>query len=97
MSQPKRYSIRGFSAAMVEEENGVMVRWEDYAALQAETVRKLEETIPPVEAYIIKLEADNERLRKAGDAMAGVLGLPINKTQETALNEAWLAAKEVQS
>jgi hypothetical protein len=44
-----------------------------------------------------KLKAENERLRKAGDAMAGVLGLPINKTQEQALNKAWLAAKGVQS
>ena len=64
MSKPKRYSIRGFSAAMVEEDNGVMVKWEDYAALQAETVRQLEAAIPPVEAYIVKLEAENERLSK---------------------------------
>lgn len=45
MSQPKRYSIRGFSAAMVEEDNGVMVKWEDYAALQAENQRLRKESI----------------------------------------------------
>ena len=39
MSKPKRYSIRGFSAALVEEDNGVLVKWEDYAALQAENER----------------------------------------------------------
>ena len=36
MSQPKRYSIRGFSDALVEEDNGVMVKWDDYAAVKAE-------------------------------------------------------------
>ena len=65
MSHPKRYSIRGFSAAIVEEDNGVMVKWEDYAALKAETIKRLEAAIPPVEAYIIKLEAENERLKEA--------------------------------
>jgi phosphoribosylformylglycinamidine (FGAM) synthase PurS component len=63
--------------------------WDDYAALKAETVKRLEETIPPVEAYIIKLEAENERLRKAGDDMAwALMGNPTV--------EAWNAAKGVQ-
>lgn len=39
MSEPKRYAIRGFSAALVEEENGKFVRWEDYAKLDAEKWR----------------------------------------------------------
>ena len=39
MSEPKRYAIRGFSAALVEEENGVFVRYEDYARLKAEVER----------------------------------------------------------
>ncbi len=38
-----------------------------------------------------------ERLTKAGDAMAGVLGLPINAVQEFELNQAWHKAKGVQS
>jgi hypothetical protein len=39
MSEPKRYAIRGFSAALVEEENGVFVRYDDYARLKAEVER----------------------------------------------------------
>jgi len=35
-----------------------------------------------------------ERLTKAGDAMARVLGFPINAVQEFALHQAWNAAKE---
>ena len=75
MSKPKRYSIRGFSAALVEEDNGVLVKWEDYAALQAETVRQLEAAIPPVEAYIVKLEAENERLRNLTNEMNDTINI----------------------
>jgi len=64
--------------------------------LKAETVKQIEAALPPVEAYIAKLEAENERLRKAGDAMDGVLGLPINDIQRQAIRDAWLAAKGVQ-
>ena len=39
MSEPKRYAIRGFSAALVEEESGVFIRYEDYARLKAEVER----------------------------------------------------------
>jgi chromosome segregation ATPase len=39
VSEPKRYAIRGFSAALVEEENGVFIRYEDYARLKAEVER----------------------------------------------------------
>jgi len=67
VSQPKRYSIRGFSAALVEEDNGVMVKWEDYAALKAETVRQIETALPSLEAYIGKLEAEVDRLTKERD------------------------------
>ena len=75
MSKPKRYSIRGFSAALVEEDNGVLVKWEDYAALQAETVRQLEAAIPPVEAYIVKLEAENDRLRNLTNEMNDTINI----------------------
>ena len=73
---------------------------EALAALKAETVRKLEAAIPPVEAYIIKLEAENERLRKAGDGMELLhkygprLGNPFISWRK-ALND-WHAAKETQ-
>ena len=45
MSDPKRYAIRGFSAALVEEENGVFVRYEDYSRLKAEVDRLKEDNI----------------------------------------------------
>lgn len=64
MSEPKRYAIRGFSAALVEEENGVFIRYEDYAILKAETIRQIETAMPPVEAYIAELEAENARLKE---------------------------------
>ena len=60
MSEPKRYAIRGFSAALVEEENGKFVRWEDYAKLDAEKWRWANrECIERQE----KLEAEIERLK----------------------------------
>jgi ubiquinone biosynthesis protein UbiJ len=55
MSEPKRYAIRGFSAALVEEENGVFVRYEDYARLKAE-VERLKEDIRDLEARLDFLE-----------------------------------------
>ena len=77
---------------------------EALASLKAETVRKLEEAIPPVETYIGKLEAENKRLRKAGDAMASKITFDAQMEDEdwgvdTGLPEsvkAWQAAKGVQ-
>jgi hypothetical protein len=43
VSEPKRYAIRGFSAALVEEDNGVFIRYEDYARLKAEVERLTKE------------------------------------------------------
>ena len=98
MSQPTRYDAADLRCKKCQKnvevlgvlrshDEGRFVMWDDYAALKAETVKRLEETIPPVEAYIIKLEAENERLRKAGDDMAwALMGNPTV--------EAWLAAKE---
>jgi alanyl-tRNA synthetase len=65
MSQPKRYALRlpDISYGTEESPNGEYVRYADYAALKAETVRRIEKTIPPVEAYIVDLEAENERLK----------------------------------
>ena len=44
-----------------------------------------------------RLKAEIERLTKAGDAMDGVLGLPINAVQEFELHQAWFVAKGGQS
>jgi len=50
-----------------------------------------------VEKENANLKAEVERLTKAGDAMVGVLGLPINTVQEFELNQAWHKAKGGQS
>jgi len=104
-----RYSMHlsapaGGAAQMLRDPAGNWVPYADYAALKAETVKLLEETIPPVEAYIIKLEAENERLRKAGDELARVndcrtgraaFDIYIDEGKVEAI-KAWLAAKGVQ-
>jgi len=91
----------GGAAQMLRDPEGNWVPYADYAALKAETVRKLEAAIPPVEAYIGKLEAENERLRKAGYAMAvkiNVHGINDKFTDSQKLVDDWCkAAKGVQS
>ena len=52
MSDPKRYAIRGFSAALVEEDNGVFVRYEDYARLKAEVERLTKAGDTMADAYL---------------------------------------------
>ena len=99
----KRFALRlpDISYGTEESPKGEYVRYADYAALQAETVKRLEETIPPVEAYIIKLEAENKRLREAGDDMAAKITFDAQMEDEdwgvdTGLPEsvkAWQAAK----
>jgi hypothetical protein len=142
MSEPKRYAIRGFSAALVEEDNGVFVRYEDYARLKAEVERlciteqnqtdriiSLEDCIQVLKEdrdgllyeeseQVKRLKAEVERLdglckqlsrqqsdiscenimlRKAGDLMAGVIGLPVNTVQCSSLIDSWNAAKEARN
>ena len=68
MSEPKRYAIRGFSAALVEEDNGVFIRYEDYARLKAECqARQAENSVLAVECDSLKAEV--ERLRFAEDLL----------------------------
>lgn len=97
MSKPKRYSIRGFSAAMVEEDNGAMVKWEDYAALESEVAELKErvEFLSQVDSFLqsanldaetercIQLETENERLRKAGEAMALTIYNMVTRNKHT--------------
>ena len=107
MSQPTRYDAADLRCKKCQKnvevlgvlrshDKGRFVMWDDYAALKAETVRKLEAAIPPVETYIGKLEAEVERLRKAGDELARV-AIPsyILDTKVKAI-EAWHAAKKSQ-
>ena len=81
---------------MLRDPAGNWVGYAEYAALQAEVDKwqgaehavcnKLEEICKQT----IRLQAENERLRKAGDDMAwALMGNPTV--------EAWLAAKGVQS
>ncbi len=59
MSEPKRYAIRGFSAALVEEESGVFVRYDDYARLKAECqARQAENSVLAVECDSLKAEVE---------------------------------------
>jgi len=70
MSEPKRYAIRGFSAALVEEENGVFVRYEDYARLKAafdlldESIKLGPSTIPLSPGYYIWKESEQYALKE---------------------------------
>jgi hypothetical protein len=134
VSLPKRYSIRGFSAAIVEEDNGVMVKYSDYELLRQEfsvlaeerytTIRALElenerltkerdhyqwastndgiacneraRENQDLENQIADLKAENERMRKAGDALLTCLDYP-KAVWPDSVNpriEAWNAAKE---
>lgn len=93
----RRFSIRGFSAAMVEEEEGVMVKWEDYAALAAEKADTLI-VMAKLHMEYRRLQSENERLRKAGDGLLTCLDYPkaVWPDSVNPIIEAWHAAKGVQ-
>jgi hypothetical protein len=109
MSEPKRYAIRGFSAALVEEENGVFVRYEDYARLKEEAERyrlaSIRVDVGELHAQFNRalfdetvaenasLKAEVERLTKAGDAMASNLMNGGITVSGYALAEEWFKAK----
>jgi hypothetical protein len=86
MSQPKRYSIRGFSAALVEEDNGVMVKYSDYELLRQEFSLLAEERYTTIRA----LGLENERLRKITDTikLLHTFGLDVNAELDKAKSEA---------
>ena len=108
MSEPKRYHLwaglecHAFSKAEAvlkfsAEEDGMWVQWQDYALLKAEVdALKLGSLLTAVDVLqFIKLKEENERLRKAGDAMARIIAPPTHGTGEWDGEwEAWLAAKE---
>ena len=78
VSETKRYDLY-LEHRFQAEEGGEWVKWEDYAALQAE----------------------NERLRKAGDAviekLAEAYAGDVSEFDHAHVFKAWRAAKEVQS
>ena len=54
MSEPKQYNISSLHPYIIEDKNGFMIYYEDYAELKAENAR---------------LQAEVERLTKAGDEL----------------------------
>jgi len=102
MSEPKRYHLE-----MQKADDGDWVLYEDYARLKAE-VEAWKDMVADsgvacnerarenqdLENQIERLKAEVERLTKAGDTMAGVVGLPVNSVQSSALIQNWNAAKE---
>ena len=61
--------------------------------LKAE-VERLETLCKQLSRQHSDISCENIMLRKAGDAMAGVIGLPVNSVQSYALIQNWNAAKE---
>ena len=97
MSEPKRYTISGLHPHIIESKDGFMVYYEDYARLKAEVERLTAfttRTIIPNE----QLQAEVERLTKAGDAMH--TNIPKMVTSRITSDEAiglyndWIDAKE---
>jgi hypothetical protein len=111
----------GGSAQMLRDPAGGWVSWEDYARLKAEVERLTERNqhLEQIDSYLqsanlnaeeqrsIELEAQVERLTKAGDALAGkAIRLEYNdywseyeKVEDVCIDEveAWHKAKGVQS
>lgn len=118
MSDPKRYHLyaglqcEAFTTAKAvlmfsEEEDGMWVKWQDYARLKAEVERLTVAADWKTPARKIQaLEEENERLRKAGDAMVDELQMLEEvvrfKRHQTTMDcrkenprvKAWNAAKE---
>ena len=95
MNDPKRYELY-VDASLQAEEGGEWVKYEDYARLKAEVERLTAfttRTIIPNE----ELQAQVERLTKAGDAMAIALNLNddvFDNHEKKLAQSAWNAAKE---
>ena len=90
MADPRRYwiDLDGDRLIVTASPSGEWVRHSDYAALQAEKEAETKATFDAIR-LITQLRDENERLRKAGDAMANEF-----KFIGGATVDAWLAAKE---
>jgi hypothetical protein len=110
MSDIPRYSANPlwFPWSFVDNPLGKFCEYRDYVKLQAENGRLRHEQkmrAIPVEAKLMdrvaELQAENERLRKAGDAMYRYVGkspehgIQVDKHDKS--KSEWLAAKGVQS
>lgn len=101
MSDPiERYNPGYYGDMIYEPRNGEWVEYSEYEKLKAEVERLTNEngnnSFMKEEWYLkcMSARAEVERLRKAGDRLAGVIGLPVNDVQTNALVESWNAAKE---
>ena len=97
MSEPKRYTISGLHPHIIESKDGFMVYYDDYARLKAEVERLTAfttRTIIPNE----QLQAEVERLTKAGDAMhtniPKMVTSRITSDEVIGLYNDWIDAKE---
>lgn len=71
MSDVARYVAAG-DGVVKTDPAGPLVKWNDYARLQAENER-LRNLGIKLDGYVDLVRHENERLRKAGDAMCEVL------------------------
>ena len=91
MSHPKR-----LNAFLQDDADGIYCFYSDYAALAAEKEAETKAVFDAIR-LITQLRDENERLRKAGDAMATIIKPPAHGTGEwDGEYDAWFAAKEVQ-
>jgi hypothetical protein len=107
VSHPKRYTPSGHRSSdfgMAESLQGRWVEYAEYSALKSEnddlkkeiglmSARQSPQVFNLIE--IERLQAENERLRKAGDAMVEIVHGTYCVTPPQALID-WLAAKETQ-
>lgn len=92
LNKPNRYNVASIQAqqtlggdVMQADENGQYVEWRDY--------KWLLESYAFVQDQWKDLDAENERLRKAGDAMADAIKW-LPQTISDHHQQAWNAAKE---
>jgi len=112
MKKIQRYTVgTADPEAIVEDNKGWLVSYDDYADLQAENERLQElcrgysghnqriiKRAMEEEVELLKLRAENERLRKAGDAMAAIIRPPAHGPGEwDGEYDEWQIAKGVQS
>jgi len=95
---------KGGLAQMLRHPEGEWVGYRDYAALQAEVERlkeawvdkKMQDDRDFLLEQVAALQAENARLRKAGDSVVLCLCAPTPEFHKQDCAKAWLAAKGVQ-
>ena len=76
MSEPKQYNISSLHPYIIEDKNGFMIYYEDYASLKAEVQTLRHQAVHDVSqlgeqsAEIASIKAENEELHKDYEALA---------------------------